>query len=107
MAFRIFRSDAIQKYRAQFDLAARYVYLAARAYDFETCLSENDPRGPGEQFLTDIIRSRSLGSIQNGLPQTGAGQGDAGLADPMARMFQNYELCWIRIQPAATELSGI
>ena len=92
MAFRIFRNDAIQKYRAQFDLAARYVYMAARAYDFETCLSAGDPRGVGEQFLTDIVRSRSLGSIQNGLPQTGAGQGDAGLADPMARMFQNWDL---------------
>ena len=38
MAFRIFRNDAIQKYRAQFDLAARYVYLAATAYDYETNL---------------------------------------------------------------------
>jgi hypothetical protein len=92
MAFRIFRNDALQKYRAQFDLAARYVYLAARAYDFETCLSQGDPRGPGEEFLTDIIRSRSLGLIENGLPQTGAGQGDAGLADPMARMFLNWDL---------------
>ena len=26
----------VQKYRAQFDLAARYVYLAAIAYDYET-----------------------------------------------------------------------
>ena len=38
MAFRIFRNDALQKYRAQFDLAARYVYLAAKAYDYETNL---------------------------------------------------------------------
>jgi hypothetical protein len=92
MAFRIFRNDALQKYRAQFDLAARYVYLAARAYDFETCLSQGDPRGPGDQFLTDIIRSRSLGLMEGGLPQTGIGQGDAGLADPMARMFSNWDL---------------
>jgi hypothetical protein len=92
MAFRIFRNDALQKYRAQFDLAARYVYLAARAYDFETCLSDGDPRGPGEQFLTDIIRSRSIGLVQNGSPQTGPAQGDGGLADPMARMFLNWDL---------------
>jgi hypothetical protein len=39
MAFRVFRSDALQKYRAQFDLAARYAYLAAKAYDYETCLA--------------------------------------------------------------------
>ncbi len=92
MAFRIFRNDALQKYRAQFDLAARYVYMAARAYDFETCLSEGDPRGPGEEFLTDIIRSRSLGLIEGGEPHTGPAQGDAGLADPMARMRLNWDL---------------
>jgi hypothetical protein len=92
MAFRIFRNDAIQKYRAQFDLAARYVYLAARAYDYETCLSQGDPRGPGEQFLTDIVRSRSLGLIQNELPLTGPAQGDGGLADPMARLSLNWNL---------------
>ncbi len=92
MAFRIFRNDALQKYRAQFDLAARYVYLAARAYDFETNLGDNDPRGPGLNFMTDIVRSRSLGLIEGGQPQTGAGQGDPGLADPMARMISNWDL---------------
>jgi hypothetical protein len=92
MAFRIFRNDALQKYRAQFDLAARYVYLAARAYDYETNLREGDARGPGQDFMTSIVRSRSLGLIQNGLPLTGSGQGDAGLADPLARMFQNWDL---------------
>jgi hypothetical protein len=92
MAFRIFRNDALQKYRAQFDLAARYVFLAARAYDFETNLRPGDPRGPGEDFMTQIVRARALGFIQNGLPQTGTGNGDAGLADPMARLFQNWDL---------------
>jgi hypothetical protein len=92
MAFRIFRNDALQKYRAQFDLAAMYVYLAARAYDFETNLGDEDPRGPGLNFMTDIVRSRSLGLIQNNQPQTGSGRGDPGLADPMARMITNWEL---------------
>ncbi|HAM73305.1 MAG TPA: hypothetical protein DCM86_16855, partial [Verrucomicrobiales bacterium] len=92
MAFRIFRNDALQKYRAQFDLAAMYVYLAAKAYDYETNLKPGDPRGPGSDFMTGIIRSRSLGLIENGLPQTGNGQGDPGLSDPMARMFQNWTL---------------
>jgi hypothetical protein len=91
MAFRIFRNDALQKYRAQFDLAAMYVFLAAKAYDFETALAPGDPRGPGEAFMTSIIRSRSLGLIQNGLPQTGGSSGDPGLADPMARMFGNWD----------------
>ena len=92
MAFRIFRNDALQKYRAQFDLAAMYVYLAARAYDFETCLKKGDPRGPGSDFMTGIIRSRSLGLVENGLPQTGSGSGDPGLADPMARMSLDWNL---------------
>ena len=92
MAFRIFRNDALQKYRAQFDLASRYVFLAAKAFDFETNLSEDDPRGPGQTFMKEIIRTRSLGLIQNGLPQTGSGQGDAGLADPLARMSSNWSL---------------
>ncbi|HKX61811.1 MAG TPA: hypothetical protein VJS65_08200, partial [Verrucomicrobiae bacterium] len=92
MAFRVFRSDALQKYRAQFDLAARYVYLAAKAYDYETCLAPNDNRGPGRAFLTSIIRSRSLGLIGPNGPLQGSGSGDSGLADPHARMLANWNL---------------
>jgi hypothetical protein len=88
MAFRVFRNDALQKYRAQFDLAARYVYLAAKAYDFETNLQPHHAAQP-RTILTNIIRARSLGSFSNGLPTTG-GLGDPGLADPMARMNSNF-----------------
>lgn len=90
MAFRIFRNDALQKYRAQFDLASSYVYMAARAYDYETNLLGSDGRGPGQDFLTSIVRTRAIGNIQNGQPQTGGGFGDGGLADPMARMVNNW-----------------
>lgn len=90
MAFRVFRSDALQKYRAQFDLAARYVYLAAKAYDYETCLKPGDHRGPGSSFLTSIIRSRSLGLIGSNGPLPGSGSGDSGLADPLAKMNANW-----------------
>jgi len=86
MAFRIVRNDALQKYRAQFDLAARYVYLAAKAYDYETTFLSQDWRA-GEGILTDIVGSRLIGSIQGGAPQTGMG-----LADPMARMSQNFQI---------------
>jgi hypothetical protein len=85
MAFRIFQNDALQKYRAQFDLAARYVYLAAKAYDYETCLLGSDTRG-GQRFLTDIIRQRSLGQIIGGVPVSGS----VGLTDPLARLDQNF-----------------
>ena len=86
MTFRIFRNDALQKYRAQFDMAARYVYLAAKAYDYETALLPEDSRA-GESFLTDIVRKRTIGMIQNGQPLTGTG-----LADPMKRMWQNFQV---------------
>ncbi len=85
MTFRIFRNDAIQKYRAQFDLTARYVFLAAVAYDFETQLL-GGRSGSGREFLTDIIRQRSLGQVENGSPIAGR----HGLADPLARLNQNF-----------------
>jgi hypothetical protein len=85
MTFRIFRNDAIQKYRAQFDLAAQYVFLAAEAYDFETQLLGGHS-GSGREFLTDIIRQRSLGQVENGAPIAGR----HGLADPLARLNQNF-----------------
>jgi hypothetical protein len=92
MAFRLFRNDALQKYRAQFDLAAIYVYLSARAYDYETNLKKGDPRGPGSDFMTGIVRAQSLGLIENNLPQVASGSGDPGLADPMARMNLDWTL---------------
>ncbi|HKX62636.1 MAG TPA: hypothetical protein VJS65_12340, partial [Verrucomicrobiae bacterium] len=92
MAFRVFRSDALQKYRAQFDLAARYAYLAAKAYDYETCLAPNDPRGPGSAFLGGIIRSRALGRFSGGNPLPGGTGGDPGIADPLARLTANWNL---------------
>ncbi len=87
MAFRIFRNDALQKYRAAFDQAARYVYLAAAAYDYETNLLKTDAQS-GQNFLTDIVKERSIGQILNGVPVAGS----RGLADPMARMKQSFEV---------------
>jgi hypothetical protein len=78
MAFRIFRSDALQKYRTQFDLAARYLALAANAFDFETNLRH------GEELMDDIVRARTVGLITAGVPQRSGG----GLASIMDRMDQ-------------------
>jgi len=70
-----------------------YIYLAARAYDYETNLKEGDPRGPGSEFMTGIIHSRSLGLLDaTGHPLQGSGSGDKGLADPMAKMFSDWSL---------------
>lgn len=85
MAFRIFRNDALQKYRASFDLAARYVYLAATAYDYETNLLGSDSKA-GQGFLTKIVKQRSLGQMLNGQPMAGS----PGLADSMAQLAQNF-----------------
>jgi probable HAF family extracellular repeat protein len=86
MTFRIFRNDALQKYRAQFDLAARYVYLAATAYDYEINLLGDDPRA-GADFLAQIVRQRSLGQVEDGEPVVG----QPGLSDLLGRMIQNFD----------------
>ena len=87
MAFRVFRNDALQKYRAAFDMAARYTYLAATAYDYDTNLLGGDGNS-GRAFLTDIVRERSLGQILDGAPVPGS----PGLADPLGRMAANFEV---------------
>jgi len=87
LGFRVFRNDAIQKYRAQFDLAAKYVYLAATAYDYETNLLGTDA-GTGRKFLSDIARQRTLGVVMNNTPMAGF----PGLADIMARLSQNFNV---------------
>ena len=87
MGFRIFQNDALQKYRAQFDVAARYVYLATKAYDYETCLL-NTESGAGSRMISDIVRQRTLGQVVAGFPVSGR----HGLADPLARLGQNFEV---------------
>jgi hypothetical protein len=87
MTFRIFRNEALQKYRAQFDLAARYIYLAAAAYDYETNLLGSDA-GNGSKFMADIVRQRSLGQVIDGEPVVGS----QGLSDILARLNQNFEV---------------
>ena len=85
IGFRTFRNDAVQKYRATFDLSARYAYLAATAYDYETNLLRSD-KASGSGFLTEISKQRSPGVLTNGVPMVGL----AGLADPLARLNQNF-----------------
>lgn len=87
MAFRIFRNDALQKYRSAFDLAARYVYLAAVAYDYETNLLGSDAKA-GQAFLTNVVKQRSIGQILGGTPMPG----NPGLADTMAQLKLNFDV---------------
>ena len=87
MTFRIFRNDAIQKYRAQFDLAARYCYLAASVYDYETSFLGSDPRA-GRRYLNSLIKQRAIGQIVDGNPVVGP----PGLADSVARLEASFEV---------------
>ncbi|HTI72485.1 MAG TPA: LamG-like jellyroll fold domain-containing protein [Candidatus Limnocylindria bacterium] len=85
--FRVARNDALSKYRAAFDLAARYAYLAAKAYDYETNLDPNDSAS-ARPALTQIIRAQTLGAVDNGEPRLGSG----GLADALATLKVNFEV---------------
>jgi predicted outer membrane repeat protein len=86
MTFRVFRNDALQKYRAQFDLASRYSYLAAKAYDFETTLLDSRSMAGGA-FLAGLVKEQNLGKVVNGEPLAGIG-----LADNLRRLSLNFQV---------------
>jgi hypothetical protein len=86
MAFRVFRNDSLQKYRAAFDLAQRYTYLAAKAYDYETNLAPTDP-GSAQPMLQEIVRNRVLGDWYFGVtPAKG------GLSEQLVKLRANYDV---------------
>lgn len=62
MTFRVARNHALQTYRSSFDLASRYAYLAASAYDYETNYSLTDPASPVDAY-GEIIKARTLGGL--------------------------------------------
>ena len=86
MTFRVSRNHALQNYRSAFDVAARYAYLAAKAYDYETNF---DPASPGSPSATliQIIRARGLGHF-DGEARFGKG----GLAESLAWLKAHYDL---------------
>ena len=89
-AFRIFRNEKLERYKTLFDLAARYAYLAANAYDYETGLLNTDA---GQSFLSRIISARALGVVKNGEPQyAGSDTGDPGLSSALAEMKADWDV---------------
>jgi hypothetical protein len=87
-AFRIFRSEKLERYKTLFDLAARYSYLAANAYDYETGLLGTDQ---GKSFVNRILSSRALGVMRGGQPQyAGSNTGDPGLSSVLAEMSADW-----------------
>jgi len=76
-----------KKYRSSFDLAARYTYLAATAYDYDINLAYSDPGSPVD-ILSDIVKQRSIGSLNDdGQPAVGNG----GLSEDLAVLKANYD----------------
>ncbi|MCX6896823.1 MAG: hypothetical protein NTZ16_15305 [Verrucomicrobia bacterium] len=92
MTFRFSRNAALEKYRSSFDLAARYAYLAASAYDYDLNLSADDSGSPVE-IMADIVKQRSIGLVADGVPQIGA----KGLAEDLAKLKGNYDVLSTRM----------
>lgn len=89
-AFRIFRNEKLERYKTLYDLSARYAYLAAKAYDYETGLLHTDQ---GKAFLSRIVQSRSLGVVKDGQPQyAGSNTGDPGLSSVLAEMNTDWSV---------------
>ncbi|SPE59672.1 hypothetical protein SBV1_340039 [Verrucomicrobia bacterium] len=89
-AFLVFQNEDLERYNTLFNLAAKYAYMAANAYDYETGLL-NTPAG--RSYLNQIISSSALGVIQNGVPQiSGTDTGDPGLANALAEMDADWQV---------------
>lgn len=85
MTFRVARNHALQSYRSAFELAAKYTYLAAKAYDYETNFDASDAGSPGAIY-GDIIRARGIGYFSGGEPR----QGKGGLCESLGKLKANY-----------------
>ncbi len=95
MTFRTFRDESLQQYRSLYDLASRYTYLAAKAYDYETGLL-GSPQG--QTVFSKLVASRSLGDLTGGLPRaTVSTLGDAGLAGTMAQLSADFSVAQGRL----------
>ena len=99
MMYQILRDDELQRFSEAFELAAKYTFLAAKAYDYETGLLQSDSTvSSGSQFLSEIARSRSLGRFSaEGDPLGGGAVGDPGLADILYRMDANWGVLKTRL----------
>ena len=89
-AFRVFRSEKLERYKSLFDLASRYAFLAAQAFDYDTGLLHTDD---GRRFIEKIIHSRALGVVRDGEPLfVGADTGDPGLSSALAEMKADWSV---------------
>jgi hypothetical protein len=92
MLYRTFRNEALAKYSAQQENAARQAWLAAMAYDYETgLLDAGTGKSAAARFLEKIVRSRTLGLLSGGVPQAAGAEGDGGIADALARLKADWD----------------
>ena len=91
VAFRAFRTESLEQYKLLYDQAARYTFLAAKAYDYETAQLGTSA---GRSFPASIVSTRLLGLVgANGKPQiVGSNGGDAGLSSQLARLQSDWEV---------------
>ncbi|MBQ9693546.1 MAG: hypothetical protein IJV69_02180 [Kiritimatiellae bacterium] len=89
MFFRQLRNEALARYEKAFALAQRYTYLAAQAYDYETC--QLTAGLAGDDFRGEIVAARSLGVLTaDRKPMLAGSYGDPGLSDILARLKADY-----------------
>jgi hypothetical protein len=97
-AFRAFRDESLERYKDLFDLSAKYTYLAARAYDYETGLLDADGNASAAEFYEKIVQARALGVITNGEPQfAGSSTGDPGLSGVLAELTSDWSVAKTRL----------
>ncbi|MBT6103448.1 MAG: hypothetical protein HOH62_06050 [Verrucomicrobia bacterium] len=88
-AFRVFRNEKLERYKALQDMASKYAFLAAQAFDYETGLLGTDE---GRKFINRIINSRALGVVVDGQPQfAGSNTGDPGISSVLAEMKNDWD----------------
>jgi len=93
MTLRVSQNKAISEYHALFDTAARYVYLAAKIYDYETSLSHDHPLS-ALPLLTKIVKERTLGLFdEHERPNIGMG----GLGELLGKLANNYNALKLRM----------
>ncbi len=88
-AFRIFRNEKLERYKALFELAAKYAFMAAKAYDYETGLLGTEQ---GKDFLARIVRSRAVGIFDDYPEFAGSNSGDPGLSGILAELQADYSV---------------
>ncbi len=98
LGFRAFRDESLEKYKQLLDLASRYSYLAATAYDYETGLLNTSGSSTAATFMDKIVKARSPGVMADGVPQFGgATTGDPGLGGALAQLNTDWSVVKSRL----------